>query len=271
MYKRPFLVLGHKGMLGQMVMQYFADKAELHTIDYRFAENEKWTFLNTLKKFPNAIIINCIGKIKQKTDNENELLWANALLPLALTEHLLDSQTLIHPSTDCVFDGLQGSAYSLTQTPTARDAYGWSKRLGETALKNRKNTLILRVSIIGPDNSGNNKGLLAWFLSNAAQSRLRGFTNHYWNGITTLEWCKQLEKFLKFNDFEQQNCRIEQMGTKQSYSKYEMLLLFQKIFNTRLIIEPFETPQRIDRRLQPTVVAPPLEQQLSELKQFANM
>ena len=262
---KALLVLGHKGMLGQMVVKYFKDKVkQLKTTEKRFDINKIPDFFD--ENFEDVdIVINCIGKIPQKSQDSNELFTANALLPLALNEFLPDDVLLVHPSTDCVFSGEKGSPYKVSDIPDAVDNYGLSKRLGETALKNRKNTLILRVSIIGPYNS---QGLLGWFLSNPAGSHLKGYTNHLWNGITTLEWCKQAEKIIK--QHKQDENRLVQLGTKEYYSKYEMLLLFQKVFETDFIIEPFETEKAIDKRLLPDIFSKNLNSQLSEIKKLIN-
>lgn len=262
------MVLGHKGMLGQMAMKYFKRKGyEIHTIPFRFNAEQRDKFIDELLKYPEAIILNCIGKIKQKTEDDNELLWANALLPLALNQHLLSTQTLVHPSTDCVYDGKTNEPYSQSDQPNAMDTYGWSKLLGEKAVVNRPNTIIFRVSIIGPDESPGGKGLLAWFLGNEAGAELKGFSNHFWNGITTLEWCKQIEKLLQRKDINKKTI-FEIGGTKESYSKLQMLELFQSFFNTDFIIKPFEAPEKIDRRMKPTTPSENFGKQLKDLTSF---
>lgn len=266
---RVFLILGHKGMLGQTAVKYFSRKGyQVKTIPFRFDSENKWQFIEAVRKFHSAVIINCVGRIKQKTDDEHEMLWANTILPLELNNHLMPNQTLIHPSTDCVYDGKTRSAYHVVVESNARDTYGWSKRLGEIALQNRKNTLILRVSIIGLDNSPKPKGLLGWFLSQPPKSTLKGYTNHLWNGITTLEWCKQAEKYLLTTRGYSKESKLLQLGTREHYTKYDLLKLFQEVFNTNHTIEPFETPQPIDRRLIPQIHCHPLENQLRELRSF---
>src|ERR1035437_8494613 len=235
--KKTIVVLGPHGMLGQMVVSWFSHKG-YRVIPYegRFEENSKWLFLNSLNEQEDVIVINCIGKIKQKSTNELDLIWSNSILPLALCEHLKRSVCLIHPSTDCVFDGLTDTPYATNSVPNALDSYGWSKRLGECALSNRPNTFILRVSIIGPDKNPEGKGLLAWFLSNKAGAHLNGFTNHLWNGITTLEWCQQVEKIIH-NNIPARPCELIQLGTKEYFTKYQMLELFQKIYQTDFTIK----------------------------------
>lgn len=255
-------------MLGQMAMKYFGEKGySINTIPYRFDSTERNAFLNELLKYPDAVILNCIGKIKQKTEDDNELLWANAFLPLALVNRLLPSQTLVHPSTDCVYDGMKGEAYLKNDSPDAEDTYGWSKRLGEVAVLDRPNTIVFRVSIIGPDNNPNGKGLLGWFLGNKEGAELKGFENHYWNGITTLEWCKQIEQLLQIEDLADTTL-FEIGGTRESYTKFEMLELFQKTYNTKFKISSFSTAETIDRRLYSTLISKSLQEQLKELKGF---
>lgn len=257
--------MGHTGMLGQMAVKYFGKKGyRVITFSTRFEPSTRMDFMNEIRSFPDAIIINAIGKIKQKTNNEAELLWANAILPLELKNRLLPSQTLVHPSTDCVFSGNKGEPYTIDDEPDATDSYGWSKRLGELALLGRPNTVIIRVSMIGPDRSPAQKGLLGWFLSQPEGSELKGFTNHLWNGITTLEWCKQVESLLELKS-QNLSSDLVQIGTLESYSKFEMLTLFRELYFQKCSIIPFKTESGIDLRLKPTLISKDLHKQLNDL------
>ncbi len=256
-------------MLGQMVKKYFTKQGYEITINpHRFNEEQKEQFNAFNQAHPNAIIINAIGKIKQKTNEVNELLYANTILPVFLYDNLVSGQLLVYPSTDCVFNGTKGQPYEVSDPMDAIDAYGWSKRLTDVALTGKKNVLIPRVSIIGPDSSEQPKGLLGWFLSQPEGSELNGFTNHYWNGITTLEWCKQIENILKQKNIDKITGKPVQLGTIRHYTKYQMLELFGDMYNKNNTIKPFETEQAIDRRLVPSIQTKPLEEQLQELKTF---
>lgn len=266
---RQVIVLGSHGMLGQMAVSYFrARSCEVIVLSSRYEPDTRNEFVSALRDFPKAVVINAIGRIKQKTESVQDLLWANAVLPLDLANGLLPDQTLIHPSTDCVFSGADQKPYAVTDFPNAVDDYGWSKRLGEVALLGRPNTLILRVSIIGPDASSNPKGLLGWFLSQPKGSKLNGYANHYWNGITTLEWCKQVDLQLQRLSEEIEPCRLLQLGTKEYYSKHEMLQIFQDIYATNHEISEFSTNEAVDRRLEPCLVCKPLRYQILELKRM---
>lgn len=255
-------------MLGQMVNLYFKKQGyEVLTYDQRFSESSIIDYVEEINKFEDAIIFNCIGKIKQKSEDPFNLIWSNTILPLALARDLKDSHFLIHPSTDCVFNGLEPNSYEKNHVHDANDLYGWSKSLGETAIRNRKNSLIIRVSIIGLDRYSN-KGLLSWFLNNPSNSKIEGFLNHYWNGISTLEWCKVVhDLILNRNIFHSENKTV-QIGTTEFYSKYEMLLMFQEVFEKDFVIEPVQNLIKVNRRLTPDLIAKELKLQLIELKEF---
>jgi dTDP-4-dehydrorhamnose reductase len=264
---KKILVLGHKGMLGQVVASYYKKKHfDVITTDLRFDKDnfEQWS--EFVKNQGDCVIINCIGKIKQKTDDTFDLIWANSILPLQLANIMSSNQFLIHPSTDCVFEGNKNEPYTLSDASDAKDIYGWSKRLGEVALKNNQKAIVVRVSIIGPDSSPQPKGLLGWFLSQPEGSELRGFTNHTWNGITTLEWCIQVEKML--DNISAFGGKLIQLGTIQYYSKYEMLLLFQEVYKTSHKIVAHKTDNPIFRHLKPTIVSENLQSLLLNLSNY---
>lgn len=266
MTKKEVVILGSAGMLGQMVKKYFSAAGyQVTCFDNRFNYTDKVAYATYLRSLRNAIVFNCIGKIKQKTEDVGDLLQANAILPAELRNCLHEDVILIHPSTDCVFNGEKGSPYAVKDAADATDDYGWSKRLGEVVLMGRPNTLVPRVSIIGPDRNPLGKGLLAWVTSNKPGTTIKGFTNHLWNGITTLEWCRQIEGFLGKNssfDF-----TLLQYGTSTHYTKYEMVKLFNEIFDLQLQIEPTETASAVDRRLAPDIICKSLPEQLLDIKQ----
>ena len=269
--KNNIIILGSNGMLGQMVKAFFTMKNfNVHIFDVRFSTENLIFYLDQLNNFDDAIIINCIGKIRQKTDNASDLLFSNSILPLELSRKLKKSHILIHPSTDCVFNGKTENLYSSIDSHTATDIYGISKSMGETALLSRCNTLIIRVSIIGPDRSSD-KGLLSWFINTNSGTSINGYINHYWNGITTLEWCEKVFSFIKDENLENLiSKKIIQLGTKEIYNKYQMLILFNNIFDKKINIYPVENKEKINRCLDPDLFSDSLENQLLNLKLFNN-
>ena len=61
------LVLGHKGMLGHMVVKYLKDNnINVITIDKKYPLSSQ-----QIKQFKGDYIINCIGAIPQKTNDCN--------------------------------------------------------------------------------------------------------------------------------------------------------------------------------------------------------
>lgn len=261
------IVLGTKGMLGQMVHKFFSDKNfNVIAFNERFSSENILDYVDALNVMEDSIIINCIGRIKQKSEDPYQLFLSNSLLPLEILRRLKKSHIFIHPSTDCVFNGFDNEPYFSFIQHTAKDVYGISKSLGETAIINRENSLIIRVSIIGPD-SNSSKGLLEWFLHNRSGSILNGYTNHLWNGITTLEWCEKLHSFMKdkilFASLLEK--KIIQLGTQKYYSKFEMLVLFNNLFQKNYVINPIETEIGINRCLIPEISSVSLEEQLQNL------
>lgn len=264
------VVIGSCGMLGQMAHSYFSSRYETLVYDRRFTLENCRQWLETLQAFGDAYIINCIGKIKQKSEDSTDLVLANSLLPLNLVAGIAPGQYLIQPTTDCVFSGrTKNQWYEVDAKCDAEDMYGWSKRLGEIAALGHANAYVIRVSIVGIDRiAPQPKGLLGWFLSQPPGAELRGYTNHYWNGITTLEWCKRVESTVFADQERKLTGQILQLGTHDRYSKYQMLELFQRYFGTEIRIDAFETPEAINRCLKPEIVSQPLESQLSEMVDF---
>ena len=188
--------------------------------------------------------------------------FSNYQIPKLLKKNLDSKHLLVHPSTDCVFSGnLKKGMYSKLQKPDAKDIYGSTKSLGEKILLKRPNTLIIRVSIIGK-NFVTKKNLLSWFL--LSKTKIYGSNNHYWNGITTLEWCKKVKHIIKNNNFKKKTA-LYQLGTKKSYSKLEMLQIFKKIFKKNIDIISIKKEFK-NRCLKPDLFSSSLSSQLKEFK-----
>lgn len=264
--RHPLLVLGSRGMLGKMVFSFFNAKKEfiVSAYDERFSYSSLQQYSTFLSNLKNTIIINCIGRIKQKTSDLNDLMWANSIFPLLLINEIHKSNFLIQPSTDCVFSGKKKGPFHSHTKPDAIDEYGWSKRLGEEAIQKKNNSLIIRVSIIGSSHHGNGKDLISWFLSNKEKTSVNGYTNHLWNGITTLEWCKQIEKIILAGIYP----GLIQMGTDNYLTKENLLNLVNKIYCSKINIIPSKSEIAIDRRLYPDITCNPIEKQLVELYNY---
>lgn len=262
---RRMYVLGANGMLGRMACRYFGQRGDWSVVGIA----ERFNHENLIDHFrrydaePAAVFVNAIGAIPQKVSGAQDFIVANVLLPLELARTLGHQHRLVHPSTDCVFRGDLGRPYSPASEPDANDMYGWSKLQAERVLMTRPDTLLIRTSIVGPG-TGAASGLMQWFLSQPRGATLKGFTNHLWNGMTTLQWCVEVERQLTLPA--DSAARLVQFGSRESYSKCEMLNLFKHTFRPDIVVEPTEHTQKVDRRLEPEIEVPALPEQLEHLR-----
>lgn len=260
MSKVRVFVLGHRGMLGHVVTQLLrAQDCEVITSEIRYTGVAQDPLLQAVRESGCDWVINAIGLIWQKSTDEGRLFLLNSILPIHLVQELAPNQRLIHASTDCVFSGKRGN-YLAEEKRDADEVYGLSKGFGEhVALDER--ALVMRVSIIGPD-LGQGSGLLGWFFQQ--RGTIRGFTNHFWNGITTLEWAKAAWEIISGNSPRSRG--LIQLGTSESNSKYDLLVMCNEIWSRDLVIEPVAPLSAINRTLKPEWVRSDIQQQLSELK-----
>lgn len=260
--KKKIVIVGSRGMLGSMVAHFFSKKLQVTHFEQRFGEGDRFGLIDEINKLNPFVVINAIGAIPQKHTTLVDQVWANILWPGTVATYLKSDIKLVHASTDCVFDGLAERAYSVDSRPSARDGYGWSKAVGESALMSRPNTLILRNSIIGP-NPISKTGLYEWVLSQRAGATIPGYVDHIWNGITTLEWCNQAYQLL---DSIEGPARVLQLGTALPVSKYELLCQIAEYFRPDLAVDQVVSGSRINRELIPTLICKPMGEQLQELR-----
>ena len=149
------LVIGTSGMLGNAMMrvisqnpalevwgtarspsvrQYFSPELGKRIIAGVDVENQD-ILTRVLAELRPAVLVNCIGLVKQLAQADDPLLALpiNAMLPHRLARLCaLGGARLIHVSTDCVFNGTKGN-YRESDPSDAEDLYGKSKFLGEVA------------------------------------------------------------------------------------------------------------------------------------------
>jgi len=193
-------------------------------------------------------IINCTGLIKHFIDeNDVESIKAavriNSEFPKLLTEHAvrLNAQ-IIQIATDCVYSGALGS-YDETYIHDAVDVYGKSKSSGEVR---SEKLMILRCSVIGREISSHVE-FMDWILCQPKNAKLRGFSNHLWNGITTLHFAKIVLGVISADAFK---FGIHHVLPCDSVSKFEMIDMVCKSFAREDIqIERVLAETAVDRRL----------------------
>lgn len=248
-------------MLGNAVYKFLSlqNKYTLLTTNNRWGDSD---FSKELLSTDAEVIINCIGIIPQKKPDVTLYTAINIKLPVFL-ESL--NKKVIHPSTDCEFSGNVPRTYKYTKSDLrdATDEYGKSKAEISKQIENRfKNTKIIRTSIIGHEEKTHHS-LLDWFLS--CEGQVNGYTNHYWNGITTLEWSKQCENLI--NNWDDLPV-INQYGTKDIRSKYDLLNDIKNVYDKKIEITPFEAPESINKCLESDREIAPILDQLKELRVF---
>ena len=253
------LVLGKDGMLGTMVSKYFTSLNEYEV--YLTSRRDDLTVFNdNVRKFDvskdpleiliNEInpdfLINCIGIIKPEINEDNKesiekAININTYFPLKISQLAKNKNfKYIQIGTDCVFSGLVGD-YLEDAFQDANDIYGKTKIGGETEHADK---YILRGSIVGPE-SGDGKSLLNWFLDQNS-NKVNGFSDHMWNGITTLNFAKIVDGMIKNNNF---NFHTQHVVPKDEVSKYDLLIYFKKYFDVDVIIEKSNSSNSVNRSL----------------------
>jgi dTDP-4-dehydrorhamnose reductase len=240
-------------MLGHVVVRYLGERGfVVATTEARFSHSDPTPFAEALASLTFDDIANCVGR---KRGSEEELFEANAELPRWLVTRY-QTGLLVHASSDGVFSGRQGP-YALEATPDAEDPYGRSKRAAEAALRGRR-AVVLRCSIVGPE-LGRATSLLSWLITQAES--VTGYTDHLWNGITTLAWAKLCAAALE----RRLSPGLHQPACTTAVSKAELLTAVAKQFAATVSIDLSTSGHRVDRRLVPTFDAGPIEEQLREL------
>lgn len=255
-------VLGHRGMLGHVVCRYLSEQGiRVVTSDERYTAAAVDPLVGTVRESECPWVVNAIGLIKQKSVDAAALMRINAQLPAQLKAQLKPFQRIIHPSTDCVFSGKSGG-YGRKDHCDATDDYGFSKLLGEAPAELGR-FQVFRTSIIGPELSRGH-GLMGWFLRQTTE--VKGFVNHRWNGITTLEWAKLCGEYIAGRLVPADE--VVQFGTTSAVSKFELLQMVRGRWEHPINIVPVNAPDSIDRTLVPDLQCKPIDQQLRELREW---
>jgi len=225
------ILLGSNGMLGSMMNFIGSQRSHISVLPISRSK------FNALTDPPSKLqdyfteeccIVNCIGAIPQKKYSEEDMLHLNSVFPQQLASVCHSANVpLIHVSTNCVFSG-DRSDYTESDIPDANDVYGQSKAKGEPST-----CVVLRCSIIGFETANTSFGLLEWFLH--SQGTVQGFTDHFWNGLTTLELSKNIYELIDRKDF---HPRIEHLSSANTLSKYDILVEAKRIFNHPVEIVP---------------------------------
>ncbi len=235
------IVLGATGMLGSMVYSVLKEEKSLNVVGT--ARKEMQSFIlcdvyDTPEQLKNKLkdcdyVINCIGITKPYCHDENMAEVKNAIMVNSLFPHRLNEIAqsnhfkVIQIATDCVYSGKAGQ-YNEDALPDALDVYGKTKSLGEVKSNSYLN---IRSSIIGPEKY-TKVFLLEWFLKQPPKASLNGFSNHVWNGVTTLQFAQLCLAIIKQNKFEalRSVCGLHHFVPNEIVSKYQLLCLLNDVF-----------------------------------------
>lgn len=265
---KKILILGTTGMLGSQVLRAtqelknfkiyatYKDNKKLSILKNLIKINSNVSFVkfsvgifNKIKFFKFNYIINCIGIIKPYINEKNQFSILDTIKVNSLFPHQLITNNkkvkVFQIATDCVFDGSKGN-YIETDAHNPIDVYGKTKSLGEMKCSNFFN---IRCSIIGPELDGH-KSLLDWFKFLPLNSKINGFKNHHWNGVTTYAFGKVISGIIKSN---LKIPQIVHLVPKNSVNKFNLLKIFKKLFLRQdIIISPINSKDKINRTLKTT-------------------
>lgn len=247
---KNIFIIGSDTTLGHVVYLYFKYHTKYNIEDCYLRKNisKKGNKLNlfspnSIKKIitnhTDTVFINTLSILIEESKNKIEkAIYVNSFLPNYISSLLRNTNNkLIHISTDCVFSGLRGE-YAENSIPDAQDNYGKTKALGEVY---QGQNLTLRTSKIGPCLKNQSEELLDWFLKQ--EGTIKGFKNATWNGVTTLELAKSIDRAIQMNV-----TGIYNLAPFKKVSKYELLNIMNTVFKKDLTIEP-DYEVRIDRSL----------------------
>ena len=155
------LLAGGSGQLAQELQQVLLSSGEVITVDRtRVDLSQPESIRQAMAQIQPDLVVNAAAYTAvDKAENEPELAHAvNGIAPGIFAEECAKLRaTLIHFSTDYVFDGSRGSAYLETDITNPLGTYGKSKLAGEEAIRNAVNRhIIIRTAwVYGNGGKGN--------------------------------------------------------------------------------------------------------------------
>ena len=264
--KKRVVVLGASGMLGSMVVDFLERDPSLEVAatvrsaeaGQKVASRVQRASVSVLEatspsELPLAIrgaawVVNAIGVTKPyvRDDVPNEVERAvrvNALFPHALAQTAAsEGARVLQIATDCVFSGREGR-YTESAAHDSLDVYGKTKSLGEVRAPGVHH---LRCSIIGPETT-TRAFLLEWVRNQSRGATVPGFTDHFWNGVTTLEFARLCHAIVR-DDLELP--ALMHVVPKGAVTKKELLEVIASVFGRDdLQVHPVASGKPIDRTL----------------------
>jgi dTDP-4-dehydrorhamnose reductase len=241
LFKRV-LITGTNGMLGKDIAAVLIDKDDFEVFgvnrvkDSCLEENHSvlcditdFSKLNNiLNEIKPNIIINCAANVNvDECEKNREYAYKlNAEATRVLAAYNQRDTKFVYISSDSVFDGETGY-YKEEDRTSPLNYYAWSKLEGENlALKENKNSIILRTNIYGLHKSKGNS-LVEWALKNLQDNKeISGFDDVLFNPVYTKQLARIVRELLNIN-FK----GILHTGCRDAVSKYRFLLRLAEKFN----------------------------------------
>lgn len=251
---KKIFIIGSKGMAGHVINFYLKENtnykvlsvardSQLFAPDYEADVTDFSTLARILETETPDFVINCIGLLNQEAENNpDKAILLNSYLPHFLAKKGEElNYKLIHISTDCVFNGNKGS-YAEDSIKDGYGFYAQSKALGEVSYGNN---VTIRTSIIGPEIKQNGIGLFHWFMNQIGN--IKGYTEAYWTGVTTLELAKAITSLI-----EQDVEGLYHLVNSEKISKFNLLVLFKDVFHMQTITIEQNSVYKTDKSLTKT-------------------
>jgi len=142
------------------------------------------------------LVINCIGVLNKffsgKVPTPREYFMINTELPINLSK--IYGPKLIHPSTDCIFDGTAAPYIESSSPAPSYGLYGYAKLFADEVVKERSQ--VFRCCLIGEELRKDAFQMFTWFKK---QKSVGGYTNWIITPITGVEFGKICWRILTEN------------------------------------------------------------------------
>lgn len=249
------LVLGSTGMLGAAVTSSLARSGlELETASrtqgrlFDAEKLESQTLLESAGIGRGDYVVNCVGLTKARIDegsiaSRSLAVKLNVEFPtnLALAAEQAGAR-VIQAATDCVFSGLEGE-YLESDAHDAEDVYGKTKSLGEIP---SESVMHLRCSLIGPETARSSL-FFEWVRQQPKDARIAGFTNHLWNGVSSLGFGNIVSGIITENLF---RSGVRHLVPKNQVTKDQLVRLeLAALGRLDVNVGPIEAPTAVNRTL----------------------
>lgn len=266
------IIFGTNGMLGRYLAQYLMQKYKVISVTRKECDAMTCDSIQLAKLLckygidKDTVVINTIGIIPQASKNhsitDRMYIQVNSVFPNVLSLICsIYNANMIHSTTDCVYDGLKGN-YIETDPHSPVNLYGTTKSIGESAYCS-----IIRTSIIGEE-LVNKRSLLEWVKSNK-NKEIDGYVNHYWNGITCLQYAKIVDTIISKCDFW---IGVRHFFSPESVSKYELVNMINDVYKLNIKVNIHNDNIKCDRTLstmyKKKINIPSLRIQIEELSKF---